>query len=130
MGACYSVILKVKLTDEEGAIKALQDHIANDNGVDYSLEKYAQQGITTETFDDLMRIFLAGWKGQEVDIYPNKTFTIYENDFDASYGWEGVMMEMFEVIAPFVANGSKLQIYPDDYYTELVVKNEKCVQTH
>ena len=130
MGACYSVELKVKVLDEQGAIKALNEHIANDKRTDYSLNAYAKEGIATETFDDLMRIFLAGLKGQEVEIAKHKEFTYYSNDFNASYGWESVMMEMFETLTPFVKDGSKLLIYPDSDYDELIVENGKCVQIH
>lgn len=130
MGACYSVVLKVNVIDESGAIKALNDHIANDTRTDYSLEKYAAQGVTTESFNNLMRIFLAGWIGHWVEIYTKNGFTIYESDFDASYGWERVLMEMFETLVPFVKNGSELLIYIDSDYDKLVIKNGKCVQIH
>lgn len=130
MGACYSVRLKVKVLDEPSAIKALNDHISNDTRADYSLDRYAKQGIAPDTFNNLMRIFLAGWAGHWVEIYPEKGFTVYENDFDASYGWERVMMEMFETLAPFVKNGSEMLIYVDNDYDKLVIKNGKCVQTH
>lgn len=129
MGACYSVELKVKVVDEAGAIKALKEHIANDTRADYSLEQYAQKGITTETFDDLIKIFLADWNGQ-LDTYRFKTFTVYVNDFDASYGWERVLMEMFETLTPFVIDGSELFIHIDNDYDKLVVENGKCVQIH
>jgi hypothetical protein len=129
MGACYSVTLKVNVLDEQGAIKALNEHIANDTGVDYSLDKYATKGITTETFDGLMKILLADLQ-MEVSIYQQGKFTIYESDFNASYGWERVMMEWFEVLAPFLSNGSQMLIYPDEDYDKLVIKNGKCVQIH
>ena len=129
MGACYSVTLKVNVLDEQGAIKALNEHIANDTGVDYSLDKYATKGITTGTFDDLMKILLAGAQ-REVTIYQHGKFTIYDSDFDASYGWECVMMDWFEVLAPFLANGSQMLIYPDEDYDKLIIKNGKCVQIH
>ena len=130
MGACYSVTLKVNVTDVQGAIKALNDHINNDTRSNYPLEEFAAHGITTETFDDLMRIFLAGWPGQEIDIHYDDDFTTYENGFNASYGWECVMMDMFETLAPFVAEGSELYISIDNDYDKLVVKNGKCVQLH
>lgn len=131
MGACYYVRLKVKVNDEQGAIKALNEFIIRTNkGVDYSLDKYAQQGVTTETFDDLIKIFLAGWKHQELTITPKRIYTYYENDFDASYGWESVMMNMFEVIAPYLKDNSELLIYPDEDYDKLVVKNGQCIQIH
>ena len=130
MGACYSVRLKVKLLDEEGATKALRDHITSDTSTNYSLDRYAKHGITTDCFNNIMRIFLAGWPEHWVEIYPEKGFTVYENDFDASYGWERVLMEMFEVLTPFVKNGSELFMYVDNDYDKLVVKNGKCVQAH
>lgn len=131
MSACYDVTLKVKILDEQGAINALRNHIDNDERTNYSLDEYEKDGITTETFDDLTRIFLAGWKGQEVEISKcNNGFTIYENSFNASYGWESVMMEMFETLTPFLEDDSKLIIYPDSDYDELIVENRKCVQIH
>ena len=129
MGACYSVTVKVNVLDEPGAIKTLNEHIANDIGTDYSLDKYAANGITTETFDGLMRILLAGVQ-HEVAIYQHGKFTLYDNDFDASYGWERIMMEWFELLAPFLADKSQLLIYPDEDYDKLVIKNGKCVQIH
>ena len=130
MGACYSVTIKVNVTDVPSAIKALNDHITNDTRSNYSLEEYAKHGITTETFDDLMRIFLAGWPGQEIDISKENEFTVYDNGFNASYGWECVMMDMFETLAPFVSEGSELYISIDNDYDKLVIKNGKCVQIH
>lgn len=129
MGACYSVEIKVNILDMPGAIKALNEHIVNDTSADYSLDECAEQGITTETFDDLMRILLAE-NQQKVSIHNQGKFVIYENDFNASYGWERIMTEWFEVLAPFLANGSQMLIYPDSDYDKLVIKNGKCVQVH
>lgn len=128
MGACYSVYLKVDLIDEEGAIKALNEHMAK-GGADYSLEEYAHIGATPDTFDGLMKILFAEAQ-RKVDIFDYGRFRIYENDFDASYGWEGVMMDWFHVLAPFLKNGSELIIYPDNGYDKLVIRNGKCVQIH
>lgn len=130
MGACYEVTLKAKVKDEKGAILALNEHIKNDKRTNYSLDKYAEQGVTTETFDDLMRIFLAGWKGQEVRISKEDGLTVYENGFNAHYGWESVMIEMFETLAPYLEDGSELLIYPDHSYDKLIVKNGEYVQIH
>lgn len=130
MGACYYVKLKAKVLDEKGAVNALNEHMKNDTRTNYSLEEYATQGIGTETFDDLMRIFLAGWKHQEVGISKGNGFTFYENEFSASYGWESVMIKMFHVLAPYLDNGSRLLIYPDVNYDELVIENGECIQEH
>lgn len=130
MGACYSVALKAKLLDESGAIKALQEHIANDTGVNYSLDDLAKEGTTTETFDGLMRIFLAGWKICPFTVETDKDFVIYTNDFDASYGWEMVMIDMFYTLTPFLDNKSEFIIDIDDEYDRFIIRNGKCVQLH
>ena len=129
MGACYSVCLKVNFIDEEGAVKALNEHMTNDTRANYSLEEYINIGATPDSFDGLMKILLAEAQ-RKVDIYEHGRFKVYENDFDASYGWEGVMMDWFNVLAPFLKNGSELLIYPDNGYDKLVIKNGKCVQIH
>lgn len=129
MGACYSVTLKVNLIDEKGAINALNHHIAQDARTHYALEKYASIGVGTTTFDDLMRILLAELQCP-VSIFQKSEFRVYENDFNASYGWESVMMEWFEVMTPFLADGSELFIFPDEDYDKLVIQNGKCVQLH
>lgn len=128
MGACYSVELKVDLIDEEGAIKALNEHMATD-GADYSLEKYAKIGVMPDTFDGLMKILLAETQGK-VFICQDGRFKTYEHCFNASYGWEGVMMEWFEVLAPYLVDGSEMLIYPDSDYDKLIIKNGKYVQVH
>ena len=119
MGACYSVNLKVNFIDESAAIEALKEHMNNDTSAVY-------ENAPTETFDDLMRVLLAEHQ-RKVDIFEEKKWRYYENDFDASYGWERVMLEWFEVMAPFLGNGSKLVIYPDSGRDEVVVRDGKCV---
>lgn len=120
MGACYSVILKVNLTNEEGAIKALNEHMSKDTRASYSIERG-----DTSTFDGLMNVLLVNCM-----TYEKGNFKYYESDFDASYGWESVMMEWFGVMAPFLKDNSTLLIYPDNDYDKLVIKNGKSVQVH
>lgn len=129
MGATYSVSMKVKVTDEKGAIEALKEKIRADVLTDYGLEKFSKRGVTTESFDDLIRIFLAGRNDIDITDCGNDVKE-YTNDFDASYGWERVLMEMFSVLAPFLEDNSRLLIYPDSDYDELIVKDGKSVQIH
>lgn len=129
MGACYSVTIKANVTDEKGAINALNHHIASDARTCYNLEKYASIGCTTGSFDGLMKILLAEIQ-YPVSIHQDGNFKVYDNAFNASYGWESVMIEWFGVLAPFLADGSKMLIYPDEDYDKLVIKNGKCVQVH
>ena len=55
-------------------------------------------------------------------------WTTYSNGFDATYGWESVMMEMFEELAQVLEDGSDLFINCDDGVDVLVIKDGKCIQ--
>jgi hypothetical protein len=129
MGACYSVFLKVVLRDEEGAIKALNEHMESDKRTRYGLDRNKAIGVTPDTFDGLMKILLVEHQS-DVAITQKGKFKIYENSFDASYGWESVMMEWFHALAPFLEDGSELLIHPDSDYDKLVIQDGKCVQVH
>ena len=47
-------------------------------------------------------------------------------DFNAYYGWEGVMMDAFEEIAPYLTEQSEIKIYPDSGCDHGIVRNGKC----
>ena len=117
MGQTYSVILDVKFKDKNGAAQALRGKIAraDQDFADYGLEHFKELGIGTDTIEDLLKIFFGGWDGKLIDHGASMT-----SDFDASYGWETVMMDAFDDIAPFLEDGSAIRIYPDsgkDYAT-------------
>lgn len=129
MGACYGVNIKVCVMDEAGAVKALNEHMRKSKNADYLLEKYANIGVTPDTFDGLMKILLAETQ-QKVTVVKKRKYTTYDNCFSASYGWEYVMIEWFKVMAPYLSDGSQMMIYPDEDYDKLVIRNGKCVQIH
>lgn len=133
MGSCYWVKLKVKLNNKAKAIKALQDKIsrAKEENVDYGLESYVKhKNYNLNNFDDLIKIFLCEHQGDfEVETVENG-FTKYSSGFDASYGWESLMIEMFKEIAPYLEDRSKLYINCDDGWDEFVVADGKWYQTH
>ena len=130
MGACYSVSLKVKTKNEEKAIKSLRNKIDTDRNVNYNLKKLCEEGESIDAFNDLIGIFLAGGDSQELNIETDNNFITYQNDFDAPYGWERVMIEMFQTISPFLEDGSKFLIYIDNDYDEFIIKKRKCIQLH
>lgn len=125
MGQTYSVNLKLKFSDEKGAVKALREKIARgkDERVMYYLDHYRLLGIGTEKLTDLLRIFFSGWTG-ELEEHPENTLS---SDFGASYGWEGVMMDAFDEMAPFLEDGSSIRIYPDSGVDKGTVKNKKAL---
>ena len=130
MGQTYDVNLRVRFKDEKGARKALLAKIGRANE-----EKvlYDERGLRAMGFDldndiwDLMSVFFCGW-GQRLKETANKDW-LYSG-FDASYGWERVMMEAFEEIAPYLEEGSEIKIYPDSDYDYLVVKDGKAELIH
>lgn len=124
MGQCYSVRMKLKIKDEKALIDLMNGFIKdNAHCIDFSLPSYAKRGIGTETVEDLVKIMITdrefSHEGEE-----------YESDFNACYGWESVMLDMFSAMAPALKNGSVLWIYPDHDYDRLVVKNGVAIQTH
>lgn len=131
MGSCYYVKLKVKLKDEAKAIKALQDKIsrADKEHINYGFNSCLKnKNYDLNVFDDLIRVFLAEHQNDFTIKHTKKGFTRYTSGFDATYGWESVMMEMFEELAPVLEDGSDLFINCNDGVDVLVIKNGKCIQ--
>lgn len=130
MGQTYSVILKMKVTDEAGAVKALQQKIADGekDRTNFNVDHFRQIGIDTDTLEGLVRLFIGGWEGK-VDTSRKGRFVRYDSGFDSCYGWEGVMMEMFDVLAPFLADNSYITIYPDSGVDHAKAVGGKAVWT-
>ena len=127
MGACYSVsLIGLKFKDEQGAKKALQDKIARgeEEHTNYEIPHFEALGKSTDKLEDLLAIFFAGWdaKLDHINWEGREWLTA---GFNAGYGWEGVMMDAFEDIAPFLEDGSEVQIYPDSGCDHGVVKDGK-----
>ena len=98
-----------------------------DDRTNYCFDKFAALGVGTEELDDLIRICLAGWKLTTYFTAESYGWKKYENDFDCSYGWESVMVEMFEVLTPFLEEQSEIDIYPDSDSFHGHVENGKCI---
>ena len=146
MGQCYSVSLRVGWTADEANIKrasdALRKKIEDDElckNASYSLDKWKELGVepqnyldSSNSFHNLMRIFLAGWPVNYFDFREVRDRTgkwwVYDSDFDARYGWETILWEMFEVIAPFVDEGSYIEVAPDSGSWRLEAINGKAVE--
>lgn len=126
MGACYDVNLKVRFKDEEGAKRALRTKIARgrQEHILYDMQGLRMKGFDFDNIWDLMSVFFCGW-GQRLKDTANEDWL--NSGFDASYGWEDVMIDAFEKIAPYLEDGSQIKIYPDSDYDHLVVKDGKAV---
>lgn len=136
MGACYDVQLKMRFNDtknaQEKAVAALQAYITEHDGkgILFGLDRFEKDGITPDSLEGLLKIFLCGSNYWHPELKYGRKWIHYYNGFDASYGWESVMMDMFETIAPYLAEKSEIKIWPDEDYDHMVIKNGKCKQVH
>lgn len=131
MGQCYSVYLKVRFNDEDGAKKALRDKISRgkEEHIGYDIEGLvAKYGYDLDNMSDLLSVFFSGWGKRLKRDYRDTDIRVA--DFNACYGWEDVMIETFSIIAPFMEDGSWMKIFPDSDYDHLEVKDGKAVMIH
>lgn len=141
MGQTYSVYLKLKVKNQDAAVKALQQKIAKgeEEHTNYSLEHYKEIGITPDTLEGLLKIIFGGWKGilekkenrwnvklEKLEPF-NDGFDHYSADFDCCYGWENVMMRAFDALAPALEDNSQIDIYPDSGVDTAIITNQKAV---
>lgn len=125
MGQTYDVNLRVRFKDEKGAKNALFAKIgrAHQERVVYNMQGLRMMGFDFDNnIWDLMSVFFCGW-GQKLRETADKGW-LYSG-FDASYGWECVMLDAFEKIAPYLEDGSEIKIYPDSGCDKGIVKNGK-----
>jgi len=125
MGQTYSVNVKLIRDDDEALIRKMNEFIRATEAdktrrTDFSLDAYRKKGIGTESVEDLMKIFITdrGFESDGVN---------FQSDFDACYGWEGVMLEMFKFIAPVLKDGSEIEIWPDEDWQKLYIKDGKVL---
>lgn len=127
MGQCYSTYLKVKFKDEQGAVKAVQKRLEG-QGVDIELLG-RETGLDYNTTDGILRHYYSNWENGH-KWTPTTDQEVLSGDFNASYSWESTMIEVFQLIAPFLQDGSEFKIYPDSDYDYLVVKDGKAKWIH
>ena len=98
MGAVYDVEFFIDCKDEGKMISLAKEYAA-------SARKYA----VIDPFDDLEGMLKAFFTKS---VHKNAD-GVYVADFNGSYGWESVMLDMFESIAPALNDGSWLKVWPD-----------------
>lgn len=111
MGACYSVVVKVKFNNEEDKEKArlaLKEEIDKHDPRNWCRE----ENNNLETFEDCLKVFLASHQ-RNYYTYEEKGFMFYTSGFNASYGWEAVLYDMERILKPYLAKGSKVIIDAD-----------------
>lgn len=129
MGAVYSVCLKksYRKNGEKEVFKKLNRFVDTYNAA-FHKETFEAEGVDLSTADGLIQVCLAGYARNMYDKTTEGRYDVHTNDFDASYGWERVMEDMFDTIAPYLEDDSCLDIDIDDEHDSLIVKNGKCKQ--
>lgn len=131
MSACYSVKLSIRVKNEKEAYEKVKEFMCNEKDTNFSVEDFKKEGVDVNTLDGLIRVILAGWlcTPYKKEITDNG-LAVYTNDFNASYGWENVMMNFFDAIAPCLEDKSMIFIEPDSDYDKAIVKNGKAKWIH
>lgn len=131
MSQVYSVsLIRLQYKDREGAKNALQQRIAKgaEERVNYSLDHYRDDiGLDLENVDDLVRMIFGGW---EARLEPGSIPGWLTAGFNASYGWESVMMDAFEAMGPFLEETAEVYIDVDEGYDRGRVINGKVEWIH
>lgn len=133
MSQVYSVsLIGLKFKDERGVKEALHRKIASDtenNRANYSLGHYfGELGLDPENACHLLRMIFGGWDARldHINWEGREWLTC---GFNASYGWESIMMEAFEDIAPYLQDGVELNIDVDEGVDHAIVKDGRAVWT-
>lgn len=99
MGQCYGVTLKCKVKDKDGAVSAMKKQMADDTHTRYNLDHFKEIGVDIDTFEGLVRCVFAGWENglHTTKVLDDGSFYL-DSGFDACYGWEIVMSDMFRAV--------------------------------
>lgn len=123
MGDCYSVELRVKLrkstkTDMQKLLRQwMRDETKGTDvcaGVDWHLAEYRRHGIRPDSFAGVCKILLAFHQGDASHVVDEEGFDLFRSGFNASYGWNSVMIEAFFKMAWALEDGSYLEIDRDE----------------
>ena len=132
MGSTYTIsttfrfnVSKKKELIERLSSKIMEDFTSGEvNGGDFHEPKTLE--------DCLGLIFTKHQNSYSLEVKTNDQEETYEvnSDFNATYGWEGLMVDYFELVAPLLSDGSELWIYPDHDYDHLEVRGGQMVRLH
>lgn len=136
MGDCYSVELRVKLrkstkSDMQRLLRRWMRNMEKDfdhggqckaSGVDWSLPEFRRHGIRPDSFSGICKILLAFQQGDARHVVDKDGFDLYRSGFNASYGWNNVMVEAFFKMSQALDEGSRLWIDRDSGTEDYEVK--------
>lgn len=123
MGQTYLVEAKFifKNGDSVPFHEAFKNEILSRNGVTANFD--LNDGDINTAFG-CFDILTAGNAGPGMDKYGNEYPDIWVSAFDASYGWHGLMIDIFSIVLTKCEPGSTVKIYPDHGEDILSVKKD------
>lgn len=125
MGAVYDVNLQAKI--KHGHKLALLDSLIStmsESQIDYLNSKE----LSMNKLEDVLAYYFALNHKDCVSIKDDEISV--NDDFNAIYLWETVMMDAFKQMAEHLEDKSELYVFPDSDYDLLVVENGKVVYKH
>lgn len=131
MGACYSVICKLKfnIQDESKVLAKMKEQYQKDlaDGVGFCLDKYSF--AKPESIEEFMALYFAEhqkmYTFDRTVLKNGNVIYLAKSGFDASYGWEMLMEEFFMNLGELLMRGSILDMYPDNDHVTYRVKEGK-----
>lgn len=120
MGMCYDVSLTLSYDDEQAVVDRIKKAIEEIDAV--------FKAPASESLADMVKVLITDSCFEENR--EDKGRVRFESSFSASYGWEQVMIDAFQIMAPALRDGSMLYIMPDSGYDKLVVQSGAAVQLH
>ena len=130
MGACYTVRVYLLCHDDSFLVNATKNFVKAWGGEAVFPEIEIVDLTTALQVIFTKRGLYKTDEDTRIECYHFPEDRCWESDFDASYGWEIVMVEWFKYVAPYHVDGSELYIAPDTDWDELIIKNGQCIQTH
>lgn len=131
MSACYAINLDIYVKNENNIIKKLTEKIAKDEASEHA--HYQSSPDESTTLREMLAIFLASNQNNyefEERVEGKEHHVIASSFFNASYGWEIVLIEMFKTIVDDLKDGSGLIIDIENDYDKFIVKDGKVIQLH
>lgn len=112
MSACYAVNLILKTHRDDELLKTVRDYMNSAQYVNF-------HGAQNELYsvDDMVKVFLAAHQ-EDFHSYGDGS---YDSAFNASYGWESVLLDWWLVMQPYLDEGSKMTVWPDSGKWEVMV---------
>lgn len=130
MGMCYSVILTPKFKDNDPTQfcsilrrKAIEWQLNGSRQPErdlYTEPGHGQPVAEIYNMDDPLECFKVF---TAEDVFEDSTEGKWIADFDASYGWDDVLQDVFEEAVTALEEGAEIKIMPDDYAYRFYVEN-------